>query len=194
MENKRQIIVLLIVAALVAALVAGCGSDSSSSSSSADTTGSSSSSTTTSDGGSSAEFIKPGGKNKVAKFGQEASDSEREAASAVLEENLQARAAGDWAAQCSSLSKATIKKVEEGAAALGGEKGCEKGLEAQAQPVSATKAIRANTMTGPVAVLRVEGTEAFALYHGAKGVDYAMPMNKEGSDWKVGSLVTQELP
>ncbi len=138
--------------------------------------------------------MEPGGENELAKFGNEAGDAEREAASSVLEENLQARASGDWETQCASLTAGALKKVEEGAATLGSKGDCAKNLEAQAQPVSSTKVIRVNTMTGPIDVLRIEGVKAFALYHGTKGVDYAIPMTKEAGEWKVDSLVTQEIP
>lgn len=192
---------ILIVAVLMAALAVGCGSGDSSSSSESSSTADSASSTADSGSGSgatgaSAEFVKPGSKNTIVKFGKEASAAEREAASQVLTGNLQARAAGNWAAQCSSLTAAAVQEIEQGAASPGsGAKGdCAKNLEAQAEPIAASKAVRANTLTGPIDVLRVEGDKAFALYHGTKGVNYAMPMTKEGGVWKVDSLVTQELP
>jgi hypothetical protein len=207
MGQGKQITVLLIAAALIAALVAGCGSSgSSSSSSSSESTSSSAANTTTgssadstapassSEGGSSAEFIKKGEKNKIVEFGKEASASEREAASSVLEENLQAREAGDWAGQCSSLTAAAVKNVAKEAALTGTKGSCATDLKKQAEPESQTKAIRANTMTGPIAVLLVEGNKAYALYHGTKGKDYAMPMGKEGDEWKVDALITKEIP
>jgi hypothetical protein len=186
MGNRAQIVALLLAAALSAALVAGCGSGGSSS---AADTGSSSSA-----GGSSAEFVQPGGENKVAKFGKEASDSEREAASAVLEESMRARAAGDWNTQCALLASDIVRSVKESSPPPVAEKGCPKQLEAQAQPLNQTKTVRANTMTGPIAVLRVEGDSGFALYHGTKGQDYSMPMRKDDGEWKVASLVTREIP
>lgn len=198
MGIKTGLSIALLTAVLIAVLVAGCGSGGSSSSSgstsSADSTSSSNDSSSTGTTEASAEFVKPGGKNKIAKFGQEAEATEREAASSVLEENLQARAAGDWSTQCSSLTASAKKEVEEGAALQGVISGCAKELEAQAEPASQTKAIRANTMTGPIAVLRIKGNKGFALYHGTKGKDYAIPMEKEGGEWKVASLVTQEVP
>jgi hypothetical protein len=177
MKNKSKFVIVLSVALLIASLAAGCGG----SSDSGETEG-------------NASFLRKGSKNKIAKFGQEADADEREAASKVLEENLQARAAGDWAAQCASLSATAIKNNEASAALEGVQGSCAKNLESQAQPLSETKAIRTNTMTGPIAALRVKGNKAFALYHGAKGMDYAMSMEKEGDEWKVASLATQEIP
>jgi hypothetical protein len=183
-KGRNPIAFVLIAAVLMAALAVGCGGSDSSSSSEA------------SDGGSSAEFIKSGSKNVAAKFGKEAGDAEREAASQVLEGNLQARAAGNWAAQCSSLSAAVQKELEVSPTVVGtgNPVSCAKSLETQAKPESATKEVRANTMTGPVAVLRVKGNKAFALYHGTQGKDYAIPMSKEAGVWKVGSVLTQEIP
>jgi hypothetical protein len=194
MGFKIGLSIALTAAVLMAALAAGCGGGSSSSSGSSSSGGSTDSS---SEAEGSASFLKPGTKSKLPKFGQEAEASEREAASAVLEENLQARASGDWATQCSSLTAGAIKKVEETPTVFQGQKSrsssCPKRLEAQAQPLSGTKSIRADTMTGPIAALRVKGNKAYALYHGANGKDYAMPMEKVGDEWKVDSLITTEI-
>jgi hypothetical protein len=190
MGLKTGLSIALVAAVLMAALAAGCGGGSSSSSGSTSSADSTSSSSTT---GASAEFTGAGPNGKIVKFGQEADTAEREAASSVLEENLKAREAGDWAKQCTSLSAGAIKKLEQEAVRLKAGEKCAESLEYGAEPQSATKAIRANTMTGPIAVLRVEGNKAFALYHGTKGKDYAMQMEKEGGEWKVASLITTEL-
>jgi hypothetical protein len=189
MGNKRQIILVLVVVALMAALVAGCGGGSSDSSSGS----SSSTASADSSGEASTQFVRPGKKNEIATFGEESNTAEREAASSVLEENLQAREVGDWAAQCSSLSAAAIREVEKKASVLSG-KGCANALESLAQPIAKSKPLRTNTMSGPVAALRVKGNKAFALYHGTNKVDYVMPLSKEGGEWKVASLVTQPIP
>jgi hypothetical protein len=203
MEGKKLLGVLLIAGALLGALVAGCGSGGSDTSSDSSSPASTSESSTADDStsssdetGASAEFIKPGGKaggnKEIAEFGQEGDDAEREAASAVLEENLEARASGDWAGQCSSLAAEAIASLAKAPEAGGGP--CEKSLETLAQPIAKTKLVRANTMTEPVAALRVEGNRAFALYHGTNGVNYVMPMNKDGGEWKVGAIQEQKLP
>jgi hypothetical protein len=192
MGIKKQIGILMVAATLMAAFASGCGSGDSSSSTSSDS--SSGNATTPSESAGIASFLKKGSKNKIATFGQEASAEEREAASSVLEENLQTRAAGDWASQCSTLAAATIKKEVEEAPIAQGIEGCAKQLEAQAKPLSITKGVRANTMTASIGALRVKGDKAFALYHGTKGVDYSMPMEKEGDEWKVASLTTTKLP
>jgi hypothetical protein len=139
----------------------------------------------------SAEF--KGGNAKVVKFGREAGAEEREAASSVLEENLKAREAEDWVTQCSTLSPGAVKDVEEEFAPFGAKPNCEKSLELGATPYSSSAEARTDTMTGPIDALRVEGNRGFALYHGAKGKDYAIAMQKEGAKWTVAAIVTKEL-
>ena len=192
MWGIKQLIVVLIAAALMAALLASCGSSDSGDSTSAGASSvSNASETEATETEGAASFIKPGKKNKLVEFGEEADTAEREEASAVLEENLDARAAGDWKGQCASLAAKGIEEVEKASGIKGN---CPKGIEKMAQPLVQTKAIRANTMTEPIAALRVEGGEAFALFHGAAGVNYAMPMVQENGEWKVGALQTQRLP
>lgn len=168
-----------IVVVLIAAIaMAGCGGSSS-------------------DAGeteASKTFLSAKGKNKIVKFGEEADADEREAASEVLEENLKAREAGKWAKQCASLTVSQQKEAEETVNYFGNNNSCVRSLLGQATPVSASAAKRANTMTGPIDALRVKGDRGYALYHGAKGKDYAIPMKKEDGEWKVDAIVTTELP
>ena len=138
-------------------------------------------------------FLKKGAKNTIPKFGEEASSDERDAASEVLEENFEARAAGEWAKQCESLTKKQLDEIDK-ESILGPKGTCVEDIERQALPLTASKGVRENTMTGPIDALRVKDSRAWALYHGVKGKDYAMPMKKEGDEWKVDSLTTTELP
>lgn len=170
--------VLMMVAALAAMSVVGCGGGSSSDASEPE---------------AGKTFLVPGSKNKIPKFGEEADEEEREAASEVLEENLQARAAADFETQCSSLTPEAVKEVENEAALRNPGPGCEKNLTVLAEPLPETQKIRANTMTGPIDALRIKGDQAWALYHGAKGKDYAMKMVKEDDEWKVDNVATVEL-
>jgi hypothetical protein len=167
-------VVAVLCVATLGGVTAGCGS-------------SSSNSVTTEP---STEFTGTTGNNRPASFGQVASDEERAAASKVLEENLEARASGDWAAQCATL---TADKTSQAEIYAPGE-GCAAGLGAEVKRFSVSRSSLANTMTGPIAVLRVEGNFGYALYHGKKGQDYAMLMKKEGGEWKVAHLATNEVP
>jgi ABC-type phosphate/phosphonate transport system substrate-binding protein len=192
------------IAALIALLVAGCGSSSSSSSgssgasSSASSSTAASSSTESSEGESNlaGEFIKPGKKNKeinlIIKAGTEAEAAEREAASKALEENLEARAGKDWEVQCETLAAELVKAVEQGAPPTLAKAGCAKLLAELAK--QASPQVLENTMEGPIDALRVKGNQGFALYHGKGGKDYIVPLTKEGGEWKVASLTTEEIP
>jgi len=135
----------------------------------------------------------PKGPEPVATFGKESGDAEREAASAVLTKNLTARAKADFATQCETLGKRGLETF------LGKGKGnerskCQKELKKLAEPLSGSKEIRADTLTGEIAALRVKGSQGWALYHGNDGKDLAMPMEQEGGSWKVGAILTTELP
>jgi hypothetical protein len=169
-----------VLIAVAVAIATGCGSSSSSDSNAGEAE-------------ASKAFHNPKGK-EIVNFGEEASSEEREAASAVLEENYEARAAADWAGQCSSLTKGERKRLEEAEAYRNVGKGCTEALKYAAAPAPATKAVRENTLTGPIDALRVKGDQAWALYHGKGGKDYAMPMEKEGNEWKVNNTTTTELP
>ncbi len=220
MGNRGRIAGLLILAALLAIVAAGCGGGSNSddggsnSDASAADAGQASGSneaneanadesnadesneveaSTPSEGEPSRAFLTKKGENKIAKFGEEASAEEREAASLVLKENLDARESGDWATQCATLTPGAVKTVNEGAVAqdIGGG-GCAKELQARAQPLQRTRTLRVNRMTGPIDALRFQGSSAYALYHGVSGVDYMMPMEKVDGEWKVGDILDRE--
>lgn len=182
-ENKRRTAILAAILLALIAAIAGCGSGSSTTDASAASTG-----------GSPSEFIKPGKKatNKYAEIGHAADDAEREAASKVLTENFKARAKGNWATQCSTLTRPVVKEIE-GPESSGNGLKCAASLKQLASPLSESKAARSNTLTGPIDVLMVKGVKAYALYHGTKHKDYAMPMEKVGNVWKVGSLSTTEI-
>lgn len=176
-----SLVPLLLALACLALIVAGCGGGASSSSSGSGSTG----------GGSepSAEFLKPKGKNTIAKFGEEASEEEREAANAVVVENLEARQAADFATQCDTLNMKGIKEIPNAK----NHKGCAAALKKLAEPLSGSKEIRKNTLSGSIAALRVKGDQGYALYHGKDGKDYAVPLEKEDGEWKVSALVTTPL-
>jgi hypothetical protein len=195
MRSRQGISGLLILLAVVW-LVAGCGGGSSSDAD-ADAQRSESDGIEASEPGEgepSRSFLSKGDQNKIPKFGREASAKERAAASKVLEENLRAREAGNWSAQCASLTPEAIIEVKEGAVAQGvGGGGCAKELKARAEPLQRSKPLRVNTLTGPIDALRFKGRRAYALYHGPGGQDYAMPMEKIKGTWKVNSLLEESL-
>jgi hypothetical protein len=174
----------LIAGALIASLMAGCGG-----SSAADGT----------EKGKTTETVatKPFpsvSTKKIPKFGKKASASEREAASEVLEENLEAREAADFKTQCATLSPVAVKEVATIAAIQeldGG--GCVKELTARAEPLKQTKGLRQNTMDGPIDELRVKGDYGYAIWEGDDGNNYAMQMERVDGEWKVADVLLETL-
>jgi hypothetical protein len=177
----------MVLAVVIVALVAGCGG------------GSGGSSSSPAAGEARRQFQNPEGpkgSEAVATFGKEAGEAERSEASAVLAENLRARQEANFAKQCATLGKLGLESV------LGPWKNadakeiakCTAALKGFAEPLSGSKAVRKNTLSGEIAALRIKGGQAYALYHGNDGKDYAMPMEQEGGSWKVGSITTIELP
>lgn len=179
-RNARFAAILL---AILTAAIAGCGSGSPSGTEGQAPTN-----------GSREEFIKPGNKaNKYAEFGHEATVKDREAASKVLAENLEARAAGNWATQCSSLTLDLVRELE-GTVSAQKPNECASRLKQLAEPLSGSASVRADPLRGSIDVLMVNGAKAYALFHGTKNKDYAIPMEKAGGEWKVGALLTSEAP
>jgi hypothetical protein len=179
-HGMRGALAAIALLALASLLVAGCGRSSSSGDSS-----------TASE--ASAQFLQPGSaNNKLVKFGSEAPSGVREEASKVLTDNLEARQAANFTAQCATLAQKQLEQVSKakGAKAV---KACPKELRKLAEPLSGSKSIRANQLTGPISALRVKGDEAYALFHGKDGDDYAVPMRPEGGGWEVAAIVLTKL-
>jgi hypothetical protein len=189
-KGRRQTPAIFLLAMLGLALVlGGCGGSSppDSAASAAESTKASSTDDNASE--PSAQFGKTGNPNPIVEFGHEASASERDDVSPVVEKSLKARAAGDFATQCQTLSLKAIKKVP-GAKR---RKDCPKALKEFASPLSETAKIRKDPLTGPIDAMRVKGDSGWALFHGNDGNDYGLPLEREGSGWKVGSVLTTEI-
>jgi hypothetical protein len=145
-------------------------------------------------GGGSAQYRVKGGDNSVQEFGSEAEGSELEAAAAALHGFLDARAAGNWAATCSYMSKSVVESFEKLAAQ--GKQGegasCAKTLAALTNP-AAKSDMKAEADRANVGSLRIEGERAFLIYTGAGKTVLAMPMADEAGTWKVASLAGTPL-
>lgn len=190
----KSVVAVIGLGLLAGALFAGCGGGGGSSSPDSSVPSSAPSAPAEE---LSKEFNDPEGVRgiePVATFGKESDESERTEASAVLDESFEARQAANFAAQCATLGKRGMEAV------FGLGKGnedpskCAAALEKIAKPLSQSKGVRKNTLSGEIAALRVRGDQAFALYHGNDGSDYAVPLEKEDGEWKVGSLITIGLP
>lgn len=136
------------------------------------------------------EFLGKGPNGELANFGREATTEEREAASRVVEESLRDRENEDWAGQCDTLTSTYARQVAQ-SAPPGQLKTCSASIEAIAQGTK--KGVLASTMTEPLAALRVEGTRAFAFYHGRAGKRYVIPLEMENGEWKLAALYELEI-
>jgi len=139
-------------------------------------------------GGGSKQFEAKGGDNSIQQFGSEASGDEFSQAAIALHGYLDARAAGAWAAACSYMADGVTAQLSQmsGAGKQGGHLSCAKILAALSgglPPAALHEVAEAD-----VGSLRIEGERAFVLFHGAHGVDYFMPMVREGGEWKVAAL------
>lgn len=138
----------------------------------------------TTDGGRS-QFRVKGGDNSVQEYGGEAPESELRHAAAALHGYLDARAERDWAAACGYLSAPTKRSLAQlpGTA----HRGCAAGLAALSGNVP-TATLR-EAAVADVGSLRAQGDRGFLLYRGApKGMIYGIPVLREASRWRLGSL------
>jgi hypothetical protein len=99
--------------------------------------------------------------------------------------NLEAREDGDFATQCETLSLGIITSMH----GVKSRSDCTAALKKLAEPLSGTKEIRKDTLDGSIAAMRVKGDHAYALYHGSDGKNWAVPLEKEAGEWKVGALI-----
>jgi hypothetical protein len=139
-------------------------------------------------GGGAAQFTNKGSDNSIQEFGREAGDSEMERAAAVLHAYLDARAERRWDDACSHLSAEAVAGIEQFAATFAQDKdieGCPDVLEALSGSTS-DEALK-EAAQADVGSLRTEGSRGFLLYHGPRGVDYAVAVVEEGGEWKLAS-------
>jgi hypothetical protein len=132
-------------------------------------------------------FLGPQAEKQLAGFVKEASDTELEEAASVVASSLNARAHHDWAGQCATLSSASTKKVV-------GKSGKECATALGEEAKRASPGVLDDNMRGEVIALRIKGRKGYALFRGAAKSKWAMPMEKDGSHWKVASLVATQLP
>ncbi len=144
--------------------------------------------------GPAAAFHTPHGDNSIPNYGAEAPASQRAGATAALRRYLAARAAGDWSTACSYLGSQTQKQLQvlTEASNKAKHKGCAGTYAMLSARVPAAE--RANPLTGALAVLRVKGDTAFALFYGPHGQKYMMPMAREGGAWKVTQIAPVAYP
>jgi hypothetical protein len=171
LDRCRQARPALVLVALVAValLVVGCGG-SDDGSTSGDATA----------GPESATAVA-----KAEEFGSEASGSQAEGAEAALLGYLEARAGEEWDRACSYLAKdlrEVYGKITRG-------EGCAVFVAKTTEGLSPDQ--RAELPDVDVESVRVEGDSGYVIYTDAAGAQQARPIEEEGDEWKLSSLLTQ---
>jgi hypothetical protein len=129
-----------------------------------------------------------GGDNSIQEFGVESASTDRIAATRALKTYLDARAADDWGQACAEISaglKAEFRQFGE-QSTPGKPSSCAKGLRMLTAEVPPSALRTAATIR--VLSMRVKGSTAYAVYRNGEGTPSAIPMSREGGEWKVGAL------
>lgn len=134
--------------------------------------------------GPTRQFIVPGGDNAVQTFGREATTAERRQASTLIASWMRARAAEDWAKDCSYFDRLYARELaDEARYVTKGEVTSCPGALAFFGPEASGDLV--NTMSEPIASLRVGNGHGYAQYHGDDGKDWIVPVDRENGVWKV---------
>lgn len=143
--------------------------------------------------GGAASFRKPRKDNSIPDYGREAHHSERQQVIAALSAFLRARANGQWATVCEYLARSSRHMPEELAAHSNGKlHGCGSALQ---ELMTGSAAERADMFSSHgLASLRIKYPTAFALFYGTDGTKYVMPMQREGSKWKMTQMSPLPYP
>jgi hypothetical protein len=144
-------------------------------------------------GGGPEQFEVKGADNSIQEFGEEAPPSEFDEAADSLHGYLDARAVEDWAAACRYLSPGLKAGLAQalGAATEQGEPRCAAMIERLS--TAQVGALRESAVAG-IGAFRVEGDSGFVLFHGAKGIDYYIPMTGGRGRWLVAAPVPSAFP
>jgi hypothetical protein len=150
-------------------------------------------------GGGSEQFIQKNGDNSIQEYGDEGGESELQEVAETVYDFFVARGHGEWEKACGYLTKSSVESLEQLIAQSPELKGggCAVALKSFTQPLPPSRSRQINKMVSTIdaASFRHEGEQGFLIYYGAPGKTvYAMPMNNEDGEWKVGSLAGDQLP
>jgi hypothetical protein len=133
-------------------------------------------------------FRTPGGDNSIQEYGDEGGNSDRSEAESSINALYAAISSGNWAAICEKyLSKKNIEQIE-----LIAEKSPQVKGQSCAEVLGGLNQVSGGESPdkpkGGIASLRIEGDTAFAIYRGMDGKGYALPLIREGGQWKLTAL------
>jgi len=168
MEKAKWLLVALSACALGTALLSACG-----------------------DSPSGSDQFRDKTDSPLLDFGEESSEAEREEAEDVVDAFYLARGREDWRAACAQLSPTMLAKIEHLATSSTDLKdtSCPSFLEAFLN-LSERERQESTVEAGS---LRQRDAKGFLIYYGAGEAVYAMPLSKDGDEWKVASLSPQRL-
>jgi hypothetical protein len=184
MGEIRKFLVFLVLSACGSGVAAGCGSD--------EATGEPETPAKQERlypwlKGPSREFLIRDGDNAVQTFGREATKNEREQASEVIQAWMKARAAQNWAKDCSYFSRSYIHSLVATDAVQVSEgkvKNCAQALAYFGHLASGTYK---DNLTGLIDSLRVGEGHGYAQYHGNDGHDWVIPVDREDGNWLIAN-------
>jgi hypothetical protein len=166
-----RLLAILVVAAFAATLLGACG-----------------------DSGSAAgsDQFRDQTKSPLLDFGEEGSESELEEVDEAVSNFLAARSEEDWAATCDQLSEPMLDKLERLATTSTGleDTSCPAFLDAFTVLSAQEKREGAEIEAGG---LRYQGAKGYLIYSGSEDVVFAMPLDRQGSEWRVAALSPQRL-
>jgi len=190
----KKLFALALFALLVAGFAACGGGDDSSSTQSTASGNEKQAGADSGSGEASAEFLTPGGDNSIQTYGEEADSDELAAAEEVIVAYLGARAKADWEASCKYLAKTLQKRVKQLSETSPELKGKACGAVIGALSAGLPKSALSSPAVNGIAALRVHDDHGFALFHGPKGAEFFVSVEKEDGEWKVSSLTASEFP
>jgi len=138
--------------------------------------------------GASRDFLIPDGDNAVQSYGREGTPAEREQVARVIAPWMRARAAKEWAKDCSYFSQRFSRLITEDANTVtnGRVKTCPEALAFFGPEASGD--FKNNSFgEGPVDSLRIADGKGYAQYHGNDGKDWVVPVDQEQGRWLVAN-------
>lgn len=126
------------------------------------------------------------GDNSIQTWGLEASDAEREEATATVQRYLVARAAGNWSTVCQLLAAKPRREQEQ----FGGGASCAQAMASFAADASTTTLREEAEIE--ILSFRIGDKYAFLIYRRPDGI-FATALTREGGNWKLISVTPNPI-
>jgi hypothetical protein len=130
-----------------------------------------------------------GGEKEVEEFGSEAQGSAKDEVLATERSYLSAIATKSYQGACARLAPAVTGSLQK--MVKGSDAGCGAILPRLLSPTSA--AVARQQLQGEVVRVRVEGKQAFVVFHAPGARLWTLPLSNQGGGWKVATLAPSVL-